>query len=372
MPETSGGGTAGSTASSTSENAFVPSSLTSLIPSFDPATDSVEVWAQKVELLSKVWPADKISELTTRLILNCKGSAFQKLQIRQKDLLKNEIACVKLLVEVVGGQFGQVPLEKRYEAAEKALFRCSQRSDESNDSYLARTDVAWAELLAQDPPMSMADLQAYVILRGSLLSSDDKKRVLIEAGAESGGNLTTKRVNAAIRMLGAGFFQEYTGAKKTRLKTYDQSAFHTEEIEDGDEAAYNVEEDFEEDFIDTLVQQGDEDAILVSEYEGAINDTIQDDQELAVTLNAYADARRRLSERFRNRGFLPVKASKGKAKASANIRASRVVVESRFKIGSFLLGAEFAASWDTGRRSVRNGRNHLPPVLCQVQPLAFR
>lgn len=145
MPETSGGGTAGSTASGTSDSSFVPSSLTSLIPTFDPATDQVEVWAQKVELLSKVWPSDKISELTTRLILNTKGSAFQKLQIRQKDLLKNDLACVKLLVEIVGGQFGQVPLEKRYEAAEKALFRCSQRSDESNDSYLARTDVAWAD-----------------------------------------------------------------------------------------------------------------------------------------------------------------------------------------------------------------------------------
>ncbi len=314
MSGTGGGSTAGQSASGTSENAFVPTSLTSLIPTFDPATDQVEIWAQKVELLSKVWPADKISELITRLILNCKGSAFQKLQIRQKDLLKNDLACVKLLVEVVGGQFGQVPLEKRYEAAERALFRCSQRSDESNDSYLARTDVAWAELLSQDPPMAMSDLQAYVILRGSLLSSDDKKRVLIEAGAESGGNLTTKKVNAAIRMLGAGFFQDYTGTKKTRLKTYDQTAFHTEDLGDADETAYTMDEDFDDDLIETLVQEGDEDAILVSEYEGAINDTIQDDHELAVALNAYSDARRRLSERFRNRGFWPIKPSKGKGK----------------------------------------------------------
>lgn len=316
MPETGGGGAAGTTSSSTSDQSFVPTSLTSLIPTFDPATDSVEVWAQKVELLSKVWPADKISELTTRLILNSKGSAFQKLQTRQKDLLKNDLASVKLLVELVGGQFGQVPLEKRYEAAEKALFRCSQRSDESNDSYLARTDVAWSEFLAQDPPMSLQDLQAYVTLRGSLLSTDDKKRVLIEAGAETGGNLTTKRVTAAIRMLGAGFFQEYTGAKKTRLKTYDQSAFHTEDLPEGDETAFAMEDELDDDLIETLLQEGDEDAILVSEYESAINDTLQDDQELAVALNAYADARRRLSERFRNRGFWPIRSSKGRGKGS--------------------------------------------------------
>eukprot|EP00434_Breviolum_minutum_P045214 symbB.v1.2.040480.t1/scaffold7270.1/size12210/1 len=107
-------------------------------------------------------------------------------------------------------------------------------------------------------------------LRGSLLSADDKKRVLVDAGAESGGSLTTKRVSSAIRMLGAGFFQDYTGAKKTRLKTYDQSAFHAEDVDDVDETAYTIEEDFDDDFIETLVQQGDEDAILVSEYEGAI------------------------------------------------------------------------------------------------------
>ena len=71
-------------------------------------------------------------------------------------------------------------------------------------------------------------------------------------------------------MLGAGFFQDYTGAKKTRLKTYDQTAFHAEEVGDADETAYTMEEEFDEDWIDTLVQEGDEDAILITEYEGAI------------------------------------------------------------------------------------------------------
>ena len=79
----------------------VSNSLTSLIPTFDPSTDSVEVWSQKVELLAKVWPSDKVTELITRLILNCRGSAFQKLQIRQQELLKNDLKCVMLLVELV-------------------------------------------------------------------------------------------------------------------------------------------------------------------------------------------------------------------------------------------------------------------------------
>ena len=124
-----------------------------------------------------------------------------------------------------------------------------------------------------------------------------------------------KKVTAAIRLLGAGFFQDYTGAKKTKLKTYDQTAFVTEEdAEFEHEAYYAMDDEHEDKLLDQLAQEGDEDAILVTEYEAAMSDTVQDDKELATALTAYQDARRRLSERFRNRGFWPVKASKGKGK----------------------------------------------------------
>ena len=290
----------------TSESSFVPSNLTQLVPSFDPSIDDVETWSKKVELLARVWPKEKLAELNTRLILNTKGSAFQKLQIQQDELLKNDIKCVEKLVQLVGGQFGQIPLERRYEFAERALFRCVQKSDESNDSYLARADVAWTEVISRG--VKLEELQAYVVLRGSLLNADDKKRVLVEAGAETGSQLTMAKVSAAVRMLGAGFFQEYTGGKKAKLKTYDQSAFMTEEVDATTQETFVAQDDEgEEDYLEALLMDGDEDAILISEYETAINDTIQDDSELATALNAYADARRRLSERFRNGGFWPVR-----------------------------------------------------------------
>ena len=57
-----------------------------------------------------------------------------------------------------------MPLEKKYEAAERALFRSIQKADESNDSYLARSDVARAELLSQQPQMKLEELQAYISL----------------------------------------------------------------------------------------------------------------------------------------------------------------------------------------------------------------
>ena len=51
------------------------------------------------------------------------------------------------LVTILGGQWGKISLEKKYETFEKAIYRCQQRNDESNDSYLARADVLWTELL---------------------------------------------------------------------------------------------------------------------------------------------------------------------------------------------------------------------------------
>ena len=321
----------GSTAST--DSSFVPANLTQLVPTFDPSEDDVETWSKKVELLSKVWPKEKISELTTRLILNTKGSAFQKLQIHQDELLQNDLKCVKKLVEVVGGQFGQIPLERRYELAERALFRCIQKNDESNDSFLARADVAWTEVITRG--VKLEELQAYVVLRGSLLSSEDKKRVLVEAGAETGSQLTMAKVSAAVRMLGAGFFQDYTGGKKSKLKTYDQSAFLTEEMDTNEHDVFTAQDDeAEEDYLETLLMDGDDDAILISEYETAINDTIQDDPELATALNAYADARRRLSERFRNRGFWPVRpggksSSKGKSSFKGRGKSNRRSLQDR-------------------------------------------
>ena len=65
--------------------------LTFLIPPFGTSTDYAEVWPQKVGLLSKVWPGDKITEGITRLMLNCKAPAFHKLQIKQQKFLKNYI-----------------------------------------------------------------------------------------------------------------------------------------------------------------------------------------------------------------------------------------------------------------------------------------
>jgi len=312
MPETSSGA---SEQSGSTDGGMVPNQLAILVPSFDPSKDDIDIWTKKIELLVHAWPEGKITELVTRIILSCSGSAFQKLQLHQSELLKNDRKVIPKLVALLGGQWGSIPLEKRYECAERALYRCKQLDGESNDLCLARADVMWAELLGKG--LTLAQLQAYVVLRGSRLSGEDKKRVLVESGAEGGEELSIVKVSKAVPMLGAGFFEELTTGKKTnKQKVYDQSAL----LVDGDDADKGSDEILvaeesgrEDDFLEALWTEGDEDASLVCEYEEAAADLLQSDPEMASCYNAYLDARKRLADRFRSRGFWPP-SQKGRGK----------------------------------------------------------
>ena len=294
----------------------ISNQLAHLVPSFDPSKDELQVYSQKVMLLLEAWPEGKYTELATRLILNCSGSAFKKLQLHQTEVTQNERKSIQKIVELLGGHWGQIDLEQKYEHAERALYKCQQKGDESADSYLARADIMWTEL--NNRAMKLSDLQAYVTLRGSTLTSEDKKRVLIDADATDGGSLTIKRVAASIRMLGAGFFHEMTHGKRTsKLKTYDQTALlaETSDAEEPDSTAFFTEtpED-DETLMEALIQEGDEDAAMVSDFEQAASEVLQSDPELASAFNAYTEARRRLNEKARSRGFWPVNSYKGKSK----------------------------------------------------------
>ena len=132
-------------------------------------------------------------------------------------------------MELLGGQWGRIPLERQYQDAERALFETVQRSDESNDSYLARSDILWAKLLARK--MTLEDLPAYILLRGSLLSSEEKKKVILDS--EAAGKLSVQKVTESIRTLGATFFMDMINQKKgSRSKVYDQSALMTDTTSD--------------------------------------------------------------------------------------------------------------------------------------------
>ena len=266
----------------------VPNQIAALVPTFDPAKDDLQVYTQKVMLLLDAWPTGKYTELTTRLILTCAGSAFMKLQLHQRELMENERKSIKRLVEILEGHWGQIGLEKKYEHAERALYKCVQKSDESTDSFLARADIMWTELNSMN--MELSDLQAYVTLRGSTLSSEGKKKVLVDADAAGSGDLSVQRVSSAIRMLGAGFFQDVTGVKRAKQKTYDQATLLAEaEDDDLNDEVYAAEGEGtmnEDDMVEVLMQEGDNDAVFITDFENAASELIHGDSELAAAYNS--------------------------------------------------------------------------------------
>ena len=68
----------------------------------------------------------------------------------------------------------------------------------------------------------------------------------------------------------------------------------------------------EDEFIDGLAHEGDEDAAFVSDFETGATEIIQADEDLASAYSTYVEARRKLCEKYRARGFWPVTKGKGK------------------------------------------------------------
>ena len=210
--------------------------------------------------------------------------------------------------------------------------------DESSDSYLTRSDVVWTELLSKK--VDMSELRAYIVLRNSRLSSEDKKRVIVEAGAERGDALAMSKVTAAIRMLGSNFFLDLTGQKRDKgLKTYDHTAFHVEDQPDPEEAMW-VQEDggLDDQTLEILAAEDDEDAAMILQFEDAVSELVQNDQELCAYFSAYQDARKRLSEKVRFRGFWAVKrgekgsGEKGKVKGKGKASLARRIANSYCRV----------------------------------------
>ena len=89
----------------------ISNQLVSLVPTFDPSKDDLQVCSQKVMLLLEAWPAGRYTEFAARLILNCSGSALKELQLHQEQITKNDPKSISKIVELFGGHWGQIDLE---------------------------------------------------------------------------------------------------------------------------------------------------------------------------------------------------------------------------------------------------------------------
>ena len=289
-----------------------------LIPVFKPGETDINDYSRRMTFLSGIWPGDQLSLLAPRAALACEGSAFQKVvRLDPAKLKVNSVEGVQLLVKTLGGTFGKTTLENRFERFERAIYTVSQKTDESHESYVARHEVQFEDLLSQG--ILISDVRAYVLLRNSGLTAEEKKRVIIDAG----GDLSYDKVIAALRLLGSKFFHEVqTGSKSGhRSKTYDVNMTQEEvpeAAEEGEEVGLFTSSAMEDYALEVLYSEGDNDAMVVAQFEEQILEALQNDPEVASCLNTYLDARRRLSDKAKHRGFWGAsKGGKGKGRGKS-------------------------------------------------------
>ena len=308
MPEGSDGATA---ATGTGGNSFLPWHL---IPTFKPGETDVNEYTRRIEFLANIWPQEHLPLLAPRACMLCEGTAFAKVvRLDPEKLRVSSTDGVKLVVKTLGGVWGQSRLEKKYERFERAIFSTIQKNDETNTSYIARHEVQYEDLMSMGAILE--EMRAYILLRNSGLPAEDKKRIIVEAN----GELEYSKVISALQLLGSKFFGEVqTGSKsQTRNKTYDANMVDEAEMEteDAEENVFTATEASEETIYEILMAEGDEDALVMSQFEEAIIVSLQSDPEVASCLNAYADARKRLLDKAKGRGFWgPSKSFKGKGK----------------------------------------------------------
>ena len=318
------------------------------IPTFRPGETDIHEYSRKLEFLAGLWPADHISLLAPRAAMLCEGSAFQRvMRVEPSKLKANSTEGVKALVTALGGIWGKTTLEDRFERFERAVYSTVQRGDETHESYLARHDHQFESLLSSG--VTMEQLRAYVLLRNSGLPAEDKKKLIID----SAGELEYSAVVKSLKLLGSKFFQEVHAGNKnpSRSKTYDINVIQEEEVHLTSGSSANFEESIfasetDENFIEALAEEGDPDALICQQFEETILDVLQNDSETASCYFTYTEARKRLSDRNRNRGFWSPgpssggKGQKGKGKGKFQSRNRR-------PLAARILGLRVPAMWTT-------------------------
>jgi hypothetical protein len=189
----------------------------------------------------------------------------------------------------------------------------------------------------------MEQLRAYVLLRNSGLASEDKKRLIID----SAGTLEYSEVVKSLKLLGSKFFQEVHAGNKnpSRSRTYDINMAMEDEVYVNPSGSSSHEEpifvsETDESFIEALAEEGDPDALICQQFEDAVLEVLQNDTETASCYLTYTEARQRLSDRNRNRGFWSPGPSKSNAKGNKGRGKGKFTPRPRRSLASRILESE--------------------------------
>ena len=160
--------------------------------------------------------------------------------------------------------------------------------------------------------------------------------------------------------------REYTSGKRDKnLRTYDHMAFGAieEHEEPSEDASWEYDDPMDDETIEALAAE-DDDASLVLQFENAILDTVQGQKDLATFFVSYQDARRRLLEKSKFRGFWPPKQFKGgkKGKGKGVKGKSKGLAQRIANSSCRLCGQQghWKAECPTRRNSTSSDSNQIP------------
>ena len=117
----------------------------SLLPSFDPAQDNVREYVEKVKFLAAICPDRDKGMLAPRLAMLCKGTAWGQVKAISPEKLTDKANGVKNLLAALSSWEESAEM-KTYEVFEKAIYKTTQKADESTTSFVNRLQVAMDEL----------------------------------------------------------------------------------------------------------------------------------------------------------------------------------------------------------------------------------
>eukprot|EP00435_Cladocopium_sp_Y103_P010196 s1651_g2.t1 len=293
-------------------------SLWSQLPSFDPSTDDVREFTQKAKFLHGVFPEKDKSSLAPRLAMLCKGTAWSQVRHLEPKKLTDPTNGVDYLLQALS-TWEETSELKTFELFEKAMYKVVQKPDEATHSYTLRLQAAFHDLGTK---VTIQEMQAFILLRQSCLSNDDKKKIL----SMTGGELSLKKIESAMRTLST---KVLFGAGEVRKKIYPVNHVETSETassHDDENVPFStyhaaVEEDdaLSAEALDSLVQAGDEDAMVVQQFESEFEEMLQSIPDLQSAMVTYHEARQRINDRRRSRGFWPPAKGRGKS----NFRGGR-------------------------------------------------
>jgi len=259
------------------------SHIWTLLPTFDPAVDNVKEYIEKVKFIDSICPKKDRPMLAPRLAMLCRGTAWGQVKsLASSDLTDPENGVKSLLAAL--SSWEESTEMKTYEQFEKAVYRTVQKTDESSMSYVNRLQVAMDELGAK----SLKEFHAF-LLRQSILSPEDKKRVL----TMTNGDMDTKKIEQSMRTLATNILSSGENRKKVYPTNFvEPEVGFVAADPDGSSGAglnnyYPEDDEVDHELVEHLAAQGDSDALNVVAFERDLEEMFQEVPDLHQALVSY-------------------------------------------------------------------------------------